>query len=139
MDWRFKKKYIPPGAVAIRTVVMLAVVCTVSACGGGSEESAAGGTLTRANVTAVTNVNDNANATAATNVSESGKPHMPGQVTRVTPYEPVVNSSNRASRKLLAKQCIKRGNFSPNTNKVRYHLSTRRSLREAACTTIPLG
>jgi hypothetical protein len=125
------------GAIAIRTVVAWAFVCSLTACGGGADDSAVAGTLTRASVTAVSDANTDAGTVASTE-KNTGRGVF-GRGGRVPLYEPIVNSSNAGSDKVLARQCSRRAKFSHRTDRVRYDISTRQSLRQAACTNLRAG
>jgi hypothetical protein len=132
-----EKIHMPSGAVAIRTVVAWALVCSITACGGGADDSAVSGTLTRASVTAVLDTNADAGTVAST--EENGKPNVFSRGGRVPLYEPIVNSSSSGSSKVLARQCSKRARFAHRTDRVRYDISTRQSLRQAACANAAIG
>ena len=123
--------------IAIRTAAALTLLCTITACGGGADEGTLGGTLTRASVTAVSD--PVADAPAVPNAEANGRPGAAGRTGRVPLYEPIVNSSKSGASKVLVRQCAKRARFSHRTDRVRYDISTRQSLRQAACVNAALG
>lgn len=76
---------------AIKTSVASLMACALGACGGGSDESALGRTLTSAKTTAVA----------------SGQSSTDDQAKRVTPYDLPSVSKNRAMQKLAKIRCDK--------------------------------
>jgi hypothetical protein len=117
------------GLVSSPHAVILLLACSLTACGSGSDDAAVSGSLTRASTTVVSGKNE----IGAGNVS------APGQARRAVPYDFLVNSTNPATKNLLAAKCAmqaKQAKFSPGLAKLRYGASTRQSLRQSACAAI---
>jgi hypothetical protein len=121
-------KRIPSPPAAIGRAVAIVMLSTVAACGGGSDDGAIGGTHTSAVTQAVPSANANA------------RPGLPRQAAdaavRVTPFDPVVNTTNPATVKLARMQCMKRARISPGVNKVPYAAASRMALRQDNCSVI---
>lgn len=121
-----RTKRISLGLISGPNVFILVLACSLTACGSGSDDVAGNGSLTRASTTVVSETNENG----------AKNPNAPGQARRAVLYDPLVNSTNPATKKRFALKCARQAKISPGVDKVRYGASTRQSLRQSACAAI---
>ena len=112
-------------ALACRAAAV-AMLSAMAACGGGSDETATGGTR----ISAATKAASGAKEKPEVPDAASEKAH------RATPFHPMVNSLNPAMQKLARLQCIKRARISPGEDKVRFPAATTQDLKQDNCAEI---
>jgi hypothetical protein len=122
----FKRINGPSQSSAVKTAISLIMLTAIAGCGGGSNDGTTTGTQLSAASKAVPD-----------NKAKPGLPDAASDVARrATAYDPIVNSTNPAMRKLARMQCIKRAKISPGVDKVDYPASSIRDLRQDNCAVI---